>query len=98
MEEPSGTAVGRLRVLTCPAGPHILCYLRILPNPEGKATYQRPRLGPPKVAAERAIVALAKDLCAQAATLRDAQAICLALAPTVEEATTHQERATFRRA
>ncbi len=47
MEETARAAVLRLRPLARLASAHVLGDIKVLTDPEGKATNQRPRLGPP---------------------------------------------------
>jgi hypothetical protein len=84
MEEAARAAVLRLGSLARLARAYVLCHVAILPYPEGKATHQRPSLGPPEVSAKRPIVALAENLRPQVATRRDAQPVCRALAAAVQ--------------
>jgi len=64
VKKTARTAVVSLHALAGLAGADIFGYVEVLAHPEGKAAHQRPRLGPPKVAAQWAIVALMKNLLA----------------------------------
>ena len=97
MEEPARAAVLRLGALARLARAHVLGDVDVLAHPEGEAAYQRPCLGASEVAAERAVVALAKYLRTQATACRDAKTVSLALAAAVQQAAADQERPAFRR-
>ena len=84
MKEAARAAVLRLGSLARLACAHVLGHVAILPHPEGEATHQRPRLGPPEVPAKRPIVALAENLRPQVAARRNAQPVCRALATAVQ--------------
>ena len=58
---------------------HVLGDVDVLAHPEREASHQRPRLGPPEVSPEGPVVALAKNLRAQSAAGRDAEAVRLTL-------------------
>jgi hypothetical protein len=62
---------------------HVLRDLKVLTDPEGKATNQRPRLGPPEVSAEWAVVALAEHLLPEPTAGGDTEAVCRALPAAV---------------
>ena len=62
MNKPPRPTVVGLRALTRLARADILGDVDILACPEGKTPYQRPRLGPPEVPSEGAVVAFTKDL------------------------------------
>jgi hypothetical protein len=51
----------------------VLSDVEVLADPEGEATNQRPRLGPPEVPPDRPIMALAQHLSPQATTHGDEQ-------------------------
>ena len=97
MEETARAAVLRLRPLARLARAHVLCDIKVLTYPEGKATNQRPRLGPPEVSTEWAVVALAEHLRPEPTAGGDAEAVCLTLPAAVQETTTHQKGTTFGR-
>jgi hypothetical protein len=59
MEETARAAVLLFRPLARLARAYILGDVDVLPDPEGEATNQQPRLGPPEVPPDRLIVALA---------------------------------------
>ncbi len=59
MEEAAWAAVLRFHPLARLARADILGDVEVLPDPQGEATNQRPRLGPPEVPPDRPIVALA---------------------------------------
>jgi len=88
----------RLGALARLARSHVLGDINVLAHPKGEAAHQRPRLGPPEVSPERAIVALAKNLRAQPAAGGDAEAVRLTLPAAVQEAATHQECPALRSA
>ena len=46
---------------------HVLRHVDVLAHPKGEAADQRPRLDPPEVSAQRAMVELAQHLCTQPA-------------------------------
>ena len=78
MEEPARAAVLHLGALAR----HGLARahdVEMLAHTEGKAPHQRPRLGAPKMPAERAVVVVAEHLCAQPAACGDAEAVRSAL-------------------
>ena len=75
MEEAAWAAVLRFHPLARLARADILGDVKVLPHPEGKATNQRPRLGPSKVPPDRPIMALAQHLGPQAPARRDAQPV-----------------------
>ena len=77
---------------------HVLGDIDVLTHPESEAAHQRPRLGPPEVSPERAVVALAEHLCAQPTAGRDAEAVRLTLPAAVQQAAAYQERPTLRSA
>ncbi len=62
-------------------------------KPEGKPAYQGRRLVQAKVASERGVVALLENAKSQAAAIGDAEPVCFALAPTIEQTMQDQERA-----
>ena len=96
VEEPTRAAVFRLGALARLARAHVLGDIDVLTHPESEAAYQRPRLGPPEVSPERAVVALAEHLCAQPSAGGDAEAVRLTLPAAVQQAATHQERPALR--
>ena len=67
MEEAARAAVLRLSALARLARADVLGDVDVLAHPEGEALRQRPRLGSPEIFLQRAIVAVAKYLCAQPA-------------------------------
>ena len=73
MQETAGAAVVRFRTLARLAGAHVLGDVDILSHPEGKAAHQRPRLRPPKVTTQRAIMTLPKHLLPQVSARGDAR-------------------------
>jgi hypothetical protein len=91
MEEATWSAVLRLCPLARLARARVLRHVDILPNPEGQASHQRPRLGPAKVPSERLVMALPEYLRVQPAARGDAQPVHGALAPTVQQAASHHE-------
>ena len=96
MEETARAAVLRLRPLARLARAHVLCDIKVLTYPEGKAMNQRACLGPPEVPPNRPIVALAQHLSPQAPARGDAQPVRCALAPPIQQAAQHQKRAAGR--
>ena len=97
MEETARAAMLRLRPLARLTRAHVLGDIKVLTNPEGKATNQRPRLGPPEVPAEWAVVALAEHLRPEPTACGNAEAVRLALPAAVQETATHQKGTTFGR-
>ena len=86
----------RFHPLASLARADILGDVEVLPDPEGKATNQRSRLGPPEVPPDRPIVALAQHLSPQAPARGDAQPVHCALAPPIQQAAPYQKRAAGR--
>jgi hypothetical protein len=95
-KETAWAAVLRFHPLASLARADILGDVEVLPDPEGTATNQRSRLGPPEVPPDRPIVALAQHLSPQAPARGDAQPVRCALAPPIQQAAPHQERAAWR--
>ena len=96
MDEPAGAAMLRLSALARLARAYVLGDVDVLAHPEGKASYQRARLGAPEVTAKRAVVALAEHLCLQPAASGNTESVGLALPAAVQETTSHQERPALR--
>ena len=83
MEETARAAMLRLHSLARLARAHVLGDVDVLPNPEGQAANQRPRLGTSEVTPERTVVALAQHLRPQTPPAGNAQPIGHALAAAV---------------
>ncbi len=91
MEEATLSAVLRLGPLARLARAHILGHVAVLPNPEGKAAHQLPRLGPAKVPPKLPIMALAEHLRTHTAASGDAEQVLFTLAPPVQQTAQHQK-------
>ena len=75
---------------------HVLGDVDVLSNPQGEVPHQRPRLSPPEVPLDWAVMAVAGHMGAQPAAGGDAEAVRSALFAAVEEATPHKKRPALR--
>ncbi len=91
MEEATRSAVLRLGPLARLARAHELGHVAVLPNAEGEAAHQLPRLGPAKVPPERPIMVLAEHLRTHTAASGDAEPVHFTLAPPVQQTAQHQK-------
>ncbi len=90
MEEATRSAVlrlGPLARLARLARVHVLGHVAVLPNPDGQAAHQRPRLGPAKVPPKRPIMALAEHLRTHTAASGNTEPVRFTLAPPVQQTT-----------